>query len=475
MSTDKKKVPLIILQVVAIVVLVLAVLSTAATLIVRSSVDSAAQQQQVPSAFGKEFLPALDTKFENINIKNGSLVLLKDIDETGVKANDVVVFTTPIDFSDNAIYKTFSLGRVIGIDTEDGTPKYSIEGLGANGDVILDETALLAIAGWQMAGFGSLISSVIGSGGIIYFIVVPFFIFIVLQLLVVILRVVGSSKSEDEEEDEDDYDDSAMNHEDSLERRYDSIKTKESTEPASYIPQEPLEPIALKFKKKEIQAAFQDVKSQTFTTIPPEDVPTFTKSEIRKTSPLKPVAPKQEEVPVEIPQEDPIAVVNAADTSDEIQRILEESIRDVQKPEDDVNPVFGLLDEQRSPQRSNEFRSVLDMVDSLLSDINDEKKKEVREQVVHAIEQETTQEFKISNIREELKKSDLATENFVQNQKSQDILDNILIELKENALDVQFKNVKSKAVDIEERNTGDGFTIDTPKYKANVKIEIDKK
>lgn len=480
MNTNRKNIPLFILQIVAIVVLVLAVLSTAATLIVRSSVDSAAQQQQVPSSFGKEFLPALDAKFEKININNGSLILLKDIGEDGVKANDVVVFNTPVDFNDNSIYKTFSVGRVIGINTDGGTPQYSIEGLGTNGDVVLEETAVLAIAGWQVPGLGNTVSGVIGSAGIIYFIVVPFFAFIVLQLLVVILRMVRTPKQEADEQDDGDEDEvpvvsSASQNE--SDRRYDSLK--ESAPPAdsaAYVPQEPLEPIALKFKKKEVQAAFQDVKSQTFTTIPPVDVPSFTKREVQQSIPAAPIAAEPEPVqPVKtIAAEKPVSPEHTSDVSADISRILSESIREVHKGHEPVNPVFGLLDEQRSPDRSDEFRSVLDMVDSLLSDIKEEQKNDVRK-VAQEFEQGATQEFKINQIRDRLQENHLLDQHFVQNEKSQEILDNILIELKDNALDVQFRNVKSKAVDIEKTETGDGFTIDTPKYKANVKIEMDKK
>ncbi len=476
------------LQAFAFVVLALALILSALTLVLRSALTGAEAEKAVPSIFGQQIIPVSGDKFESIGVDQNSLVVLQAIGEEPVNVGDVVVFDTPIGFIDNSAYGTFSMGIITEMETDTGAVLYTIQGLGQNGDTTVDAATVRGIADTQIAMLGGMFSSIAAGTGVIYFIVCPLFAYIAVQLLVVVIRVLSSKPDEEDDEDDDAVPvrvqaegksvssiKSATPQTEDL-QKYEGLKQGNTTPLPTGRVSGNTEPLKLQFDKKKTAKSVVDVKSQTFTTSMSKQTGNVT---------AKPTSPA--------PDGDEISAMLLASMKGQPKATTaptkEAEDAKVASTEESVNPVFGLLDEQRSPARSDEFRSVLDMVDDMLSEIKQEQAQEAAaaptkvvvqeeqsadlaevEAIIRESEQQATQEFNLSSLHTEKEKQ----ADFVRDENSQQILDNILIELKDNALNVQFDNVKSQAVDIE-KTTGQGFTIDTPKYKANVNITLDKK
>lgn len=460
---QKKPIGVRILQVFAILFLIVAVLSSALYFVVSGSISTANKNQTIPELFGHQWVAISDEKFETGNLVSmNSLVLLEDIDSASVVAGDVVVYDTPADASDNAVYKTFSMGRVSSVDASTGETMVQIRSLTTGSDLSVAGTSIVGKATTEIVYLGKVFNAIGSSLGLIMFVVFPFFVFIVLQLVVLILRILtGRSGDEDEEEDDEDDEESKQKKE-RAEKQRKAIEAHNSKR-GKYLEQEPLESMSLNFKnKKDGTSQTTEIKSQTVSTVVDgeyaAEVPNANDAaELDQTRSFD-FSMDEVQQPAAMPNFDTSA------PSYDVPAETESSVSSYDSENTDYTPYLD----------ANAYSDASAQVDEFLRSLNYNEAS-----LEHELMSQSTIEFDMDAIRERLLKEELLKDvddkDFVKMPETQDMLDNILIELKDNAVDFSFQNIKSDDVEIEENNVGDGFSIETPNYRANIKVEIDKK
>ncbi len=451
---QKKPIGVRILQVFAILFLIVAVLSSALYFVVSGSISTANKNQTIPELFGHQWVAISDEKFETGNLVSmNSLVLLEDIDSASVVAGDVVVYDTPADASDNAVYKTFSMGRVSSVDASTGETMIQIRSLTTGSDLSVAGTSIVGKATTEIVYLGKVFNAIGSSLGLIMFVVFPFFVFIVLQLVVLILRILtGRSGDEDEEEDDEDDEESKQKKE-RAEKQRKAIEAHNSKR-GKYLEQEPLESMSLNFKnKKDGTSQTTEIKSQTVSTVVDGEYA----AELDQTRSFD-FSMDEVQQPAAMPNFDTSA------PSYDVPAETESSVSSYDSENTDYTPYLD----------ANAYSDASAQVDEFLRSLNYNEAS-----LEHELMSQSTIEFDMDAIRERLLKEELLKDvddkDFVKMPETQDMLDNILIELKDNAVDFSFQNIKSDDVEIEENNVGDGFSIETPNYRANIKVEIDKK
>lgn len=456
---QKKPIGVRILQVFAILFLIVAVLSSALYFVVSGSISTANKNQTIPELFGHQWVAISDEKFETGNLVSmNSLVLLEDIDSASVVAGDVVVYDTPAGASDNAVYKTFSMGRVSGVDASSGETMIQIRSLTTGSDLSVTGTSIVGKATTEIVYLGKVFNAIGSSLGLIIFVVFPFFLFIVLQLVVLILRIL-TGRDSDEDEEEDDEDEESQQRKERAEKQRKAIEAHNKR--GKYLEQEPLESMSLNFKnKKDGTSQTTEIKSQTVSTV------------------------VDGEYAAEVPDANDVAEMDRTRSFDFSMEEMQPAAMpnfDTSAPSYDVPaeaetsaPSYGSENTDYTPYLdANAYSDASAQVDEFLRSLNYNEAS-----LEHELMSQSTIEFDMDAIRERLLKEELLKDvddkDFVKMPETQDMLDNILIELKDNAVDFSFQNIKSDDVQIEENNVGDGFSIKTPNYRANIKVEIDK-
>lgn len=414
MSTTKPNKAQYILQVIAIVVLILSVLSAALTLTVQLGVTSAESDGTAPTILGTEYLAIETDTFTSLSIQKGSLVLLSDTIEASIQVGTIVAFETPSSNKENTAFAGYSLGYVLEMTaaSADDEITYSIQSLAENTenfDVVASD--VVGIATSQIVALGAIVACMAATSGLIYFIIIPFFVYIILQLLVVILRTVFNGAEEEEDDDEElpeaqnfgggthtpiapigtmpinpqAGNTAQVNATQSFPKtndrsQFDTVRlTQETLQPlvrdkskydtVARLNQEPLQPMALKFEQKST-VGLDTAPTQTFqASSPAGEVPSFN--------------------PLAKPEAKPVAPAPAP----------------AQKPTED-------------------FKSVMDMVDSLLNDIQNIQ--ETEREIVKKHDAQMAKPIEVP--------TPIADQYAAKEAQSQEILDNILNELKGNSI-----------------------------------------
>lgn len=439
MSKTKKVITRII-KIIAIIALIFSILSTAFYFIFNSSITKANNSGTIPKIFGKEFITVSSDKFNDI-VPKGSMVILQPIDVSNLTGTEVLVYETGNTTVDNSVYSKFSLGRTMKSSDGSQSENVSIQNVITEDIIEVPLTSIKSQAVYQISYIGSLINKVSTDLGLLQFVVMPISLFIILLLVLFIIKLLSSDDTNDEyvsdvqeeqtfdlkfnKENFNDNDESI--YQDRLVRLKDRYYHNENADSN--------EKLNLNFEKKQPEVVSEIIHSSDLVNDHEE-----TTDNSDNSNPIDVVDEKEN-----ISQDTSLETM----TDNIISKIIDEDQE-------------GNTDQAEAPKSSYDDASA--QVDEFLRSLNIDL-----DSVEHEYMNHTTIEFDMDKINDKLLDQDLSKED-----KSQSLLDNILIDLKDNALDFRFDSLKSDSIEIKESRKGDGFTIKTPNYKANIKVEIDK-
>lgn len=436
MSKTKKIITRII-KILAVIALIFSILSTSFYFVFNSSIKKANNSGTIPTIFGKEFITVSSDKFNDI-VPKGSMVILKSIDVSNLTGTEVLVYETGNTTVDNSVYGKFSLGRTMKSSDNSQSENVFIQNVITEDSIEVPLSSIKSQAVYQISYVGSLINKVSTNLGLLQFVIMPISLFVILLLILFIIKILSSDNSEevqaiDTQDDQkfnlkfnkDDFnDDDEAIYQDRLVRlkdRYSDNNNVASTEK-----------INLNFEKKEPEVVSEIIHSSDIINDYDEDSN----------------------------DSDNLSSVDEYEKENIDENIPVETMTD--------NIISKIIDEEKNTSEAEAPKSSYDdasaQVDEFLRSLNIDL-----DSVEHEYMNHTTIEFDMDKINDKLLEQDLSKED-----KSQALLDNILIDLKDNALDFRFDSLKSDSIEIKESRKGDGFTIKTPNYKANIKVEIDK-
>lgn len=208
-----------VLKILIVVGIVLTVIGSVIFIPVKLAVSSADGSGNAPSLFGSKFL-LMGKQVPAVDIPDGSMVTIKDIDAGSLQPGNIIVFKTPAGYSGNQVYKRLSIGAVYDVDTKDNTTIFYVlkkdlkDGDDPKEAVFeVSSSLLLGEGSSRIDGiFPALIGFVDSPFGLLLLITLPAGILIISLVLFLILRRRENYEDdydddyEEEDEDEDDED-----------------------------------------------------------------------------------------------------------------------------------------------------------------------------------------------------------------------------------------------------------------------------
>ena len=462
-------------QTIAVLLLLMAVLSTVLYFNVVSSVEEAQQSGTLPTLLGYSYFPVSEDKFESLGIEKGSIVLADK--DNAYAENTVVVFETTDELAYNAVYNTFGIGRVSAVSTGmDGSSAYEIQNLETNQTVLMTDEQVLCGAKLQILSGGKLLNLALTSNGVVFFVILPFFVFVAVQLIVLILHILWNP-SKVEVSDEGENNTSLMADTDEPKRKKERKKRfrkKEEPEEPEIPMHTQLDAIKEETSKPHVHHVFTEEAANSPLTLS-FDRRTFDKKwepkAVEEPTPLKSVASAEKPVNMNAFQSN-----DSTELPDELASLLNRARRDVRQTSESIesSPLYTGRSFDKAPVTSD-YLDIMSKVNHLLDDIKGEEPGSaanddmLQEVIDRDMMRDSTVEFNPEKL-----KPDTTDNESEQAIRSQQILDNILIQLRENELDVDFNDV-SPDVNVAKQPGGNGFTIDTPNYKAKIQVELDRK
>lgn len=456
MKRKKKSMGVRITQILAIIVLVLAVISSAFYFVVSSSLEQAAANETVPEFAGKLYLP-METNNQESIASQGDLILGEEAQADQLQASQTVIYESPSLSTVNQVYGNYSIGVINSVNEENGETVLHVQT--ADGEIeAVSSTLVIGEATYSIAALGSLVMAVNSQMGLFEFVVLPAGIFVVLQLLSVIFRVFAGSRAaedeDDEDEDEEDYD-----------YDYDYEQDEEQEEEYEYEEEEPQEEQSSSVKRVQrfidTPPRITQIRSETVSSLDGE----FNGFHNEVLRPFRASAQDQAD------EDGPMDPVSAAGEQEEGPKtpLVPGSFgspADQVISDQEYHGVIPFADPSQAKSKGPAQVTYLDANDS-------DREKERREMM------QRTMEFDMKAIRERMKKNPPQkkrverTARPAEKTDPQQILDKIMIEVKDRAVDFNFQDLKEDHVKVKRSEKGDGFVIQTPQYRASIKVEID--
>lgn len=472
----KQKIWVKLLQALAIIIVIIALFSTGFYFLASKSANSSEEKNELPGLFKYSWVPIADDKFADI-AKKDSLAVVEVVTPESVVISDAVIYETPTTSTDNVVYRNYSMGRVTAMDLETAKT-VSIKSTTGGADIAIPKDLIHGKATMQIAILGKLFLLSDSSMGLIIFVVLPFFIFLVLQIVVIMCRILTGRADEDDDEEEYYYDDEKYDTEANYapEPQYEppsaprqaAIRQPVNTLRANddigqvssnsgYLEQEPLEQLSLQFVNS-AQANPPEIKSQTVSTvINGEYSATVPHTEVRQPIASPSFAFDRAPINRQMPNFD------ATPAYDNSNRMTVNPGLQSAVPEIGKTPYL----------HDGSYKEVSAQVDAFLKSLNYDELNIERDMM-----QQATVEFNLDDLRQQMVREELLKDYDRASQlppaESADMLEKILIELKDNAVDFSFQNSGPEDVKIQRSDSGNVFSVRTPNYKANIKIEIDK-
>ncbi len=449
---QKRSKKVAILQIVTIVILLLAVLSSFMYFAVSNSIKRANANQEIPTIFGKLYMPVETDNIEQIAVK-GDLILAQKATADDLEVGHAVLYQDVNSEKDNVVYSSFSIGLVNSIEQQEGDTILNVQS--ASGIVAVPSAAVYGEATHTIASVGNLVGLIQTKIGLFYFVIIPAFLFVVLQLVIVLIKVL-SRRFVEIEEDFDEYeflDDDA-----------------DSQEDLGKLEEETYQPLFEKPKKP----AQTEIKSETVSTISGE-------YEL-KTNLIKPFVTKEDPVmEVVLGQAGFVEPKSPAEEKQPISPQVQPP-KPIMPPTPKMEPNVPRNPREDAFERKEQLENTVPYMDPSKPIIQKPPKRQIQqdndiEEYAKKMMNERTMEFDMNAIRErilieEAEKRKKDEQQFEENQR---ILDRILIQVKDHEVDFNFKDLPGSEIEIEKNGTGDGFVIDTPNYKAKIKVELDQK
>lgn len=471
-----KKIVVGLFQTIAVLLLIFAIATTILYFNVVSGVREAVANETLPTLFGYTYFPVSEDTFESIGIKKGAIVLAEK--DSGYQENAVVVFKTTDELAANAAYTMYGLGRVAEITmAADGSMIYGIESLDPTAIAPVPMTAdtIACEAKWLIPNAGRLFNLAQTANGVVFFVIMPFFFFVATQLLVLILHIVWRHR-EDAEEDEELPDavlEDAAEEEEPPKARKRGRKRRKSDEDAEE---------ALPAMHTSLDALREETSKPHSHQVFTEDVanaPMNLKFEKKKfVEPPEMPAPVSEPAAPQVRADEVLKQPFASpDLPENLTALINRAKQDVRQTSASIeaSPLYTGRTAEKA-QTTSDYLDIMSRVNHLLDDINggtgrEEDQDFLKEAFERDVMRDSTVEFNFDKMNASSKSEPVEQENA---SRSQQILDNILIQLRENELDVDFNDV-SEGVNVSRQPGGEGFTIDTPNYKAKIRVELDRK
>lgn len=463
-----------LLQTIAVLLLLMAVLSTVLYFNVVSSVEEAQQSGTLPTLLGYSYFPVSEDKFESLGIEKGSIVLADK--DNAYAENTVVVFETTDELAYNAVYNAFGIGRVSAVSTGmDGSSAYEIQNLETNQTVLMTDEQVLCGAKLQILSGGKLLNLALTSNGVVFFVILPFFVFVAVQLIVLILHILWNPSRVEATAEEQDASFVANTDEPKRKKeRKKRFRKKEEPEEPEIPMHTQLDAIKEETSKPHVHHVFTEEAANSPLTLS-FDKRTFDKKwepkAAEEPTPLKSVASAEKPANMNAFESN-----DAAELPDELASLLNRARRDVRQTSESIesSPLYTGRSFDKAPVTSD-YLDIMSKVNHLLDDIKGEEPGSAanNDMLQEVIDRDMMRGSTVEFNPEKLK-PDTTDHKSEQAIRSQQILDNILIQLRENELDVDFNDV-SPEVNVAKQPGGNGFTIDTPNYKAKIQVELDRK
>ncbi|WP_093988583.1 S24/S26 family peptidase [Massiliimalia timonensis] len=400
-----------------ILFLVISVITSLIYLPVFSSVSKAAKTDSVPTLFGKQYVPMMkENTFDSISA--GSIVIIEEAYPVNIQEGDVILYRTPANDTSNEVYPGFSLATVQMIETaEDDSGEIIFHTISGNTTpetaedlTSIQSTDMYGEATMALNGMGNAFQFVNSTTGLIVLEVLPLSLFVIFLVLFLVFRL----KIQDQDEEYEYYDDA----EEDL--------ASESENESSKLP-----------------LADTDIRSHTVSS--------------QNAGFMVP----------DIPQEEKHADTSAFEL-DDIQAPEEHTSEDV--------AALGIAAASKLAVKTEPEEEEMSFEDLLketgLENLEEEPKTEEGS--------DHTMEFDLAKLQEQILNDGNAESNEILNDLDKQISelkepeDSIMFLLHENSIDVNFRNLISADIEIENHSDGSGFTVKTPKYNASITINISK-
>ena len=414
--SQKSRVAPGVLQGVAILLLIVTIPAVFFYFAVTRSLEKAETSNTVPALFGYQYVPVTSGAVSDI-LKEGSVVIIDKAQPEDVTERDVILYETPSVSQDNRVYGTFGISTVRSV-SYDGETVFGVTAYSSpeSGETIAISSSLLrGKVSWSIDYLGSLIDFTTKPYGFLAFVIVPVVLFLLFQILSIVLRATSRYSSEDD----------------------DDVQTEEDLEDEELLTVEDL-----------AQKSFPSIKSETVSTL---------LNRVALVSPFMEKDLKEEEAKAEQQEEAEKAKVSGESTVGKnitfdqktvIKPQIEQSMREISQLNHGLSP-----DSTKPAETSSE-----------------DKQQE-------AFQLHQTIEFDMEAIREKMLQEELLKDDeeqeYVKTPENKQLLDQILIDLRDTGLDFSFKKIRSENIKIEKNSFGNGFVIKTPKYKASIKVQIE--
>lgn len=414
MSQKNRVVPGV-LQGIAILLLIVAIPAVFFYFAVSRSLEKAEISDTVPTLFGYQYVPVTSDAVSEI-LDQGSVVIIEQANAEDITERDVILYEAPSVSQDNRVYGSYSVSTVQSVSFN-GEAVYQVKSYSSNEntEIAISSSLLRGKVSWSIDYLGSLIDFTTRSYGFLVFVIVPVVLFLLFQILSIVLRM--TSRYTGEEDTEDDQEESEPDTDQEL------MTVEELAEKSSASP---------------------SIKSETVSTM---------LNRAALVSPFMEKDLKEEE--------------QAAEEKEERKKEIGYSTvgKNITFDEKTVT----------KPQVEQSMREISKLNHGLSND--EEVNTPISNQQQEAFKLHQTIEFDMEAIREKMLQEELLKDDdeqdFVKTPDKKQMMDQILIDLRDTGLDFSFKNIRSDQIKIEKNSFGDGFVIKTPKYKASIKVQIE--
>ncbi len=501
------------LQLIAIIVLVLALIVTGAYFLVQNSLSVAEENGGLPELFGYKFVPVLDDKTADVGIAEiGDMVLFQSVaTEEQLTQSDTVAFKASDSVRTNLYgenYTDYCIGIVSTAEIIDGEEMYYIS-VDLNETPVAVSTSTEFFKGEYAVGvLGSLFKSMTSSLGIVYFVTIPIALFVIMQLVAVLVKVLSNANSDELIEE--------IKEVKPIEKAPISKATTEGAvksnplfvskidEKPPTISQKDIAPKVVTPKVDTVPAikSVDEVQKEKTTEIKPVVLPKveqpiaatpISKAEPITTTPSQVNLPNMQEDRLEEEKKKIIdeflistPIVSLDDEIMLIDKLLKEIpsspiVEELMKSETistlntDFLPEAAPDMEAKSDKAFEDFMSVQKSSSSLA----------VITQLDKAISTndyenlDNTIEFDLELAKQGLPVDEITKQaerdNFIKIAETFALNNFVSIDLKEDAIDFDFKNIKANAIEVKANEQGDGFIISTPNYEADIKVDVKRK
>jgi hypothetical protein len=395
-----------------ILLLILTILSTAVYSIVALSIQKGKNSDAPPELFGYQYVPyTQEGMFESI--PTGSIILFQPAYPDDITAGTVVLYYTPSVSKTNEIYEDFSASTVQTIEQqEDGSIVYYVKSGALDEVEAISANIVISKGVYKLDNLAGFFLFINSTAGLVCMVAIPW----VLTVLFFVLFLIFKPKRIDEDE-EDEYEYYDEDEED--DERQEMEARQMISEP--------------------------QIKSETVSTATEEIYQETTKDE-----------DKEVHVSTQAEDEDSVDYTSGyLDQDDDDSTPMEEEIPEVGSSELNVAEMGALAASRLAVKTEPEEETIDDH----------------------------TMEFDLEKLQEELRKEafgvgegmDILADLDQQLAEIQEPEDSVMFILRDQSIDVNFRNIISADIEIKNHADGSGFTIITPNYNAKITIDITNK